>query len=61
MALIEEVTGHTIVAFLSDHCLDPDAAIEVFVMDGPLEENDEESLAERAEEARAEAPDGEAG
>jgi uncharacterized protein YbcI len=61
VALIEGATDHTIVAFLSDHSVDPDTAIEVFVMDGPLEENDEESLEERADTARAPAPDGEAG
>ena len=57
--LIEDTTGHTIVAFLSDHSVKPDTAIEVFVLDGPLEENDDDSLEGRAESARAPAPDGE--
>jgi uncharacterized protein YbcI len=58
VALIEETTDHEIIAFLSDHSIEPDAAIEVFILDGPLEENGE-SLEERADAARAPALDGE--
>jgi uncharacterized protein YbcI len=61
IALIEETTGHEIVAFLSDHSIDTDTAIEVFIMDGPLDEDGDETLEERADSARAPAPDGESG
>lgn len=61
IALIEESTDRHIIAFLSDHSVDPDTAVEVFILDGPLDENGEDTLEERAEAARADAPDGEAG
>jgi uncharacterized protein YbcI len=31
-ALVEQITGSRVVAFLSDHAVDPDYAIEVFVL-----------------------------
>lgn len=34
---VEAVTGRTVTAFLSDNHLDPDLAIEVFVLDQPLD------------------------
>lgn len=35
-AAIERVTGRSVVAFMSDNHLDPDMAIEVFILDPPL-------------------------
>jgi uncharacterized protein YbcI len=35
-AAIERVTGRNVVAFMSDNHLDPDMAIEVFILDPPL-------------------------
>ena len=34
--MIEELTGHTVLAFLSQAHVDPDLTIEVFLVDGPL-------------------------
>jgi uncharacterized protein YbcI len=34
VALVEEITGRTVIAFLSDNHLDPDIAIESFVLAG---------------------------
>jgi uncharacterized protein YbcI len=31
--LVEERTGRNVIAFLSDHAVDPDYAVEVFVLD----------------------------
>ena len=33
VALVEEATNRTVVAFMSDHHLDPDLAAEVFVLE----------------------------
>jgi uncharacterized protein YbcI len=33
---VERLTGHTVVAFMSDNHLDPDMAVEVFILDEPL-------------------------
>lgn len=33
IGLVERVTGQRVVAFLSDHAVDPDYAVEVFVLD----------------------------
>ena len=30
---IEELTGRTVVGFLSDDCIDPDLAVEVFILE----------------------------
>lgn len=35
-ARVEELTGHEVVAFMSDNHLDPDMAVEVFILDQPL-------------------------
>jgi uncharacterized protein YbcI len=35
-AAVERVTGRRVVAFMSDNHLDPDMAIEVFILDPPL-------------------------
>jgi uncharacterized protein YbcI len=35
MAMIRELTGRTVIGFMSDHQLDPDLAIEAFVLDAP--------------------------
>lgn len=59
VALIEEATGHKIIAFLSDHAPEPDYAVEVFVLDGPIEDA-EGDLSERAESARSETGEEEA-
>ena len=32
-ALVEQITGSRVVAFLSDHAIDPDYAVEVFVLE----------------------------
>jgi uncharacterized protein YbcI len=29
---IESLTGRTVIAFLSDHCVDPDVAVEIFIL-----------------------------
>jgi uncharacterized protein YbcI len=34
---IEELTGRTVIAFLSQAHIDPDVTLEVFFIDGPLE------------------------
>ena len=34
--MIEELTGHKVLAFLSQAHVDPDLTIEVFLVDGPL-------------------------
>jgi hypothetical protein len=34
--MIQELTGRTVIAFLSQVHLDPDLTIEMFMMDGPL-------------------------
>ena len=34
--MIEELTGRRVLAFLSQVHVEPDLAIEMFVMDGPL-------------------------
>ena len=37
--VVERLTGHRVVAFLSDHAVDPDYAVEVFVLEpGPADE-----------------------
>ena len=33
---VERLTGHKVLAFLSDHAVDPDYAVEVFVMEPGL-------------------------
>jgi uncharacterized protein YbcI len=41
IAIVERLTGHRVLAFLSDHAVDPDYAIEAFVLDPGLgEESD---------------------
>lgn len=35
-ASVEKLTGRNVVAFLSDNHLDPEMAVEIFVLDGPL-------------------------
>ena len=35
-AMIQELTGRTVLAFLSQAHVDPDLTIEIFLMDGPL-------------------------
>lgn len=35
-ASVEALSGRTVVAFMSDNHLEPDMAVEVFVLDGPL-------------------------
>ena len=34
LALVEKTTGHRVVAFMSDHSVEPDFAIEVLLLDG---------------------------
>jgi hypothetical protein len=34
--MIQQLTGRTVIAFLSQVHLDPDLTIEMFMMDGPL-------------------------
>jgi uncharacterized protein YbcI len=34
VALVEEVTGSTVIAFLSDNHIDPDIGVESFVLEG---------------------------
>ncbi len=34
LALVEETTGHRVTAFMSDHSIEPDYAIEVLLLDG---------------------------
>jgi uncharacterized protein YbcI len=36
VALVEEVSGSTVVAFMSDNHVEPDLAAEVFVLDRPV-------------------------
>jgi uncharacterized protein YbcI len=36
-AAVEELTGRTVVAVMSDNHLDPDMAIEVFILDPPFD------------------------
>ncbi len=39
--VVERLTGHKVLAFLSDHAVDPDYAIEVFILEpGPTHEGD---------------------
>jgi uncharacterized protein YbcI len=33
---VEQLTGHKVVAFMSDNHLDPDMAVEIFILDEPL-------------------------
>jgi uncharacterized protein YbcI len=33
---VEELTGHNVIAFMSDYHLDPDMAVEIFILDEPL-------------------------
>jgi uncharacterized protein YbcI len=33
---VEELTGNNVIAFMSDNHLDPDMAVEVFILDEPL-------------------------
>ena len=33
---VEEITGHRVLAFLNDNHLEPDMAVEVFILDGSL-------------------------
>jgi uncharacterized protein YbcI len=35
-ASVENLTARKVVAFMSDNHLDPDMAVEVFILDGPL-------------------------
>jgi uncharacterized protein YbcI len=35
-AMIQELTGRTVLAFLSQAHVQPDLTIEIFLMDGPL-------------------------
>jgi uncharacterized protein YbcI len=37
--IVEKLTGRTVKAFLSDHAIDPDVAIEAFVLD-PSDDSD---------------------
>ena len=39
IAVVERLTGRKVLAFLSDHAVDPDYAIEVFVLEPGLEDN----------------------
>ena len=34
IALVEKIVGRPVLAFLSDHAVEPDYAVEVFVLDG---------------------------
>jgi uncharacterized protein YbcI len=36
VAVVEEVTGSTVVAYMSDNHVEPDLAAEVFVLDAPV-------------------------
>lgn len=36
VAAVEELTGRTVVAFMSDNHVDPDMAAELFVLDSPV-------------------------
>jgi uncharacterized protein YbcI len=36
VALVEELTGTRVRAFMSSNNLDPDMAIQAFVLDGPI-------------------------
>jgi uncharacterized protein YbcI len=36
-ASVEALTGRRVVAFMSDNHLDPEVAVEVFLLDGPLD------------------------
>jgi uncharacterized protein YbcI len=38
IATVERVTGRKVIAFLSDHAVDPDYAVEAFVLEPGLEE-----------------------
>lgn len=33
IAMVEEITGRAVIAFLSDHAVDPDYAVEIFVFE----------------------------
>ena len=33
---VEQLTGRRVIALMSDNHLDPDMAVEVFILDGPL-------------------------
>lgn len=35
-ASVEKLTGRKVVAFMSDNHLEPDMAVEVFILDKPL-------------------------
>jgi uncharacterized protein YbcI len=39
IAIVEKLTGKTVLAFLSDHAVDPDYAIEAFVLSPGLEDS----------------------
>jgi uncharacterized protein YbcI len=41
--LVEELTGRNVIAILSDHAVDPDYAVEVFVLDSQSGASAEES------------------
>jgi uncharacterized protein YbcI len=47
VTLVEEATGHGVKAFLSDHSIVPDYALEVFILDRDIED----PAAETADEA----------
>lgn len=33
VAMVQDLTGRTVTAFLSDNCVEPDVAVEVFLLD----------------------------
>jgi uncharacterized protein YbcI len=37
IALVSEITGRTVLAFMSTNHADPDYAVEVFVLDGEID------------------------
>jgi uncharacterized protein YbcI len=37
-AAVERLTGHRVVAFFSDDSLDPPLAVEMFILDAPVED-----------------------
>jgi hypothetical protein len=39
VALVEDVTGGTVIAFLSANNIDPDIAVETFVLEGEREDD----------------------